>query len=308
MDILQLVFGFVILYFAGDALVTAAKSIALWLRVPAFVVSLTIVAFGTSAPELIVAIKAALDGVPQLALGNIVGSNIANILLVLGLPALLFKLGSMTTDVRNDLITVLAATLFFLFFVGDGALGPGDGILFLIFFFGIVFGTVYSAFRQMASDPREEAAIPELTPKLTIFYLVIGLIGLPAGAAFLVEGAIGIAEELDVPSAVIGLTIVAIGTSLPELTTTLLAARRGAADVAIGNVIGSNIFNLLAIGGTASLFGPFMVDLKLFYAEFLLMGLCILLIIPYALQKAPLNRIWGGSFCSIYIVYLVMLF
>ena len=258
-DFLLVVGGIVVLLAGGEFLVRGATALARRLGVPALIVGLTIVAFGTSAPEMVVSVFAALEGEPGLALGNIVGSNIANILLVLGVPAIFAVLATNLKGVGRNTLIASAATALFIFMSIDGELSLNEGYILAA---GIVAYLVFLAFTAMAHA--EDPVLAEMTdvdhmeglPKsaaLIGIYTLAGVVLLPAGAQLIVTGASGIASTMGVPQALIGLTIVAIGTSLPELATALVAAMRRQAEMAIGNVIGSNIFNLLAVGGITAI-------------------------------------------------------
>jgi cation:H+ antiporter len=251
--------GIVILLFGGDMLIRGAAAIAKRAKIPPLIVGLTIVAFGTSAPELVVSIDAALSGAPGLALGNIVGSNIANVLFVLGLPALFGVIGTQTTGVKRNALFALLAGAALILVSRDGSISLAEGgVLFaLIFvFIGIL---AISALRAKGSDPLlaevaelEEAASKSSMPGI-IVALVVGIIALPFGAHMIVVGGTAAAGLLGVSDAVIGLTALAIGTSLPELATVVAAVMRRQGDLAIGNVLGSNVFNVFAVGGATGL-------------------------------------------------------
>ncbi len=269
MDLLFAGIGLLILLLAGDALVRGAVNLALRLGIPALIVSLTIVAFGTSAPELIISIQAVLEDAPGIALGNVVGSNTANVLLVLGVPALMKGLQTGAHDTTQKLSRhdggqplVHRAVLFRTADLGARAADaglPGRHLR------RPVPRSAHPSPQQSAAaaaavqdgDDLEEVegADPEMRWWKIIAFLVLGLIGLPMGASILVDAAVNIATAIGVSETVIGLTLVAVGTSLPELATTVMACLRNKADVALGNVIGSNLFNLLAIIGIASFFG-----------------------------------------------------
>jgi len=306
MAYLLVVGGLVLLVFGGDALVRGAVNLSLKLGISALVVSLTIVAFGTSAPELLIVIQSAFEGVPQLAMGNIIGSNIANVLLVLGLPALIFGIASQGTDTRRDYFLMIAASLLFIALVFTMPFGPLVGAILFLAMIGIIGSTVYYATKSgdtssVIAEEVEEAHDPLWK---AVMFLILGLIALPLGAKFLVDGSIEIATRYGISEAVIGLTIVAIGTSLPELATSVAAAYRRQADVAIGNVLGSNLFNLLAIGAVAAFFGPVPVDPQFLKLDLWVMLAASALLLPYVIWHANLNRVWGVAFCLAYAGYM----
>ena len=315
MDWLYVAVGLVILLLAGDSLVKGAVNMSLRLGVPALIVSLTIVAFGTSAPELLISIQAIWDGVPGLALGNVVGSNTANVLLVLGVPALLATMHTSECDTRHSYLQMIAATILF---VVLAFFGPFNGISGIILLFALGAMLVHAALSakkhrkdakaEETDDDEEEieGADPSLGWGKILLFLGLGLIGLPLGASLLVDGSVNIARNFGISETVIGLTLIAIGTSLPELATTVMAALRRQADVALGNVIGSNMFNLLGIMGVASLVGTIPVDQQFLNFDLWVMLGASLVLIPFVFLKMDLNRIWGIILSVGYVVYLLV--
>ncbi|SDZ01899.1 cation:H+ antiporter [Jannaschia faecimaris] len=300
-EFLMVALGLVILIAAGDTLVRGAVNLALRLGIPALVVSLTVVAFGTSAPELLVSVQAILDGAPGLALGNVVGSNTANVLLVLGIPAMIAVMHTSGHDTRRDFFYMLAATVLFIALCLTGTLVWWHGIILLTALFAVLTVT----FMASRGDVVEvEGAEPGLSGSKMAIYLVLGLIGLPLGANLLVEGSTSIARAYGVSETVIGLTLVAIGTSLPELATTVMAAIRRHADVALGNVIGSNLFNLLGIMGVAVLVGPIPVDAGFLSKDLWVMLGATLLLVPFVFLGRNITRLWGISLSAMYLAYL----
>ena len=306
--------GLLILLLAGDALVRGAVNMALRLGVPALLVSLTVVAFGTSAPELLIAIQGVRDGVPGLALGNVVGSNIANILLVLGIPALISRMSAAGLDLRKSYVVMVVATLLFIAVSLVGTIGTASGIVLLVALAAILSWQARGALQarrasKAAPDEEEvEGADPEMRWWKIALYLVLGLIGLPLGADILIDSATTIAERVGVSDTLIGLTLVAVGTSLPELATSAVAAWKGKADVALGNVIGSNMFNLLAIIGIASLFGDIPADPEIMSFDVWIMLLTALILAPFVfVPRIWLGRRVGAVFCTAYALYIVAL-
>lgn len=302
--------GLVLLLFAGDVLVKGAVNLSLRLGVPAFIVSLTVVAFGTSAPELLISVQAIWDGVPGLALGNVVGSNTANILLVLGIPALLATMHTSECNTRETYLEMLAATALFIGLCAFGVLNWISGVILLIALAAMLGHAMYvmMSHRETACDDAEEVegADPNMPWRRVLAFLALGLIGLPLGANLLVEGSVNIARTFGISETVIGLTLVAIGTSLPELATTVMAALRRQADVALGNVIGSNMFNLLGIMGVASLVGNVPVDPEFMRFDLWVMLAASLLLIPFVFFRHDINRIWGIVLSILYALYLVV--
>ena len=312
--------GLVILLLAGDALVKGAVNLALRLGVPALLVSLTIVAFGTSAPELLIAISAILDGAPGLAIGNVVGSNIANVLLVLGVPALIAGLDTSHCDTRRNYVFMLIGTLLFMALCFVGPLTHWHGFLLLGLLAYVLVDTWRTAKAQRArpadaaSGPAAEetpedleGADPSISGWKICVFLLLGMIGLPLGADLLVDNAVEIATRLNVPETVIGLTLVAIGTSLPELATTVSATLRRQADVALGNVIGSNMFNLLAIIGISVQVGPIPVDPAILSFDLWAMLATTLLLAPFVFTKIQMGKRVGIGLTALYAAYLFVL-
>lgn len=304
--------GLVILLLAGDALVRGAVNLSLRLGVPALIVSLTVVAFGTSAPELLISIQAVIDNAPGIALGNVVGSNIANVLLVLGIPALLAGgLHTSQYDTRKSFVTMLAVSLLFTGVCFFGPIGWPHGLLLLAVMAAVLWDQVRDALvhrNGVAREPRiEELEGADLGMpgwKIAVF-VGLGLVGLPLGADLLVDSSIVIARRFGVSETVIGLTLIAVGTSLPELATTVMAALRRQADVALGNVIGSNIFNLLTIIGIAALVGRIPVDPVFLRFDLWVMLGAALLLAPFVFStRRDMTKRWGILFAALYAAYL----
>ena len=298
--------GLAILVLAGDMLVKGAVNLSLRVGIPALIVSLTVVAFGTSAPELLVSIQAVLEHSPGLAVGNVVGSNTANILLVLGLPAWISRLHTAGTDTRKTYLVMLAASVFFVFIAALGPIGWPQGLVFLMLLTAILFDQGRAARRSRKTKAENvEGVDPGMRGWKIAAFIILGMIGLPVGADLLVDAAQEIARDYGVSDAMIGLTLVAVGTSLPELATTVVAAIRRQADVALGNVIGSNLFNLLGIIGVASLFGTIPIDPGFLKFDFWVMIGASLLIAPFVFsQSRELTRRYGFPLVVLYVVYI----
>lgn len=302
--------GLVILLLAGDALVRGAVNLSLRIGIPALIVSLTVVAFGTSAPELLIAIKATVADAPGIALGNVVGSNTANILMVLGIPALLSRLHTSECDTRRSYVQMIAATALFMGLAWFGVFTLWSGLVLLAALAIVMYDATAKAraHRAACAGPSDEEDIEEADPNMPgwriAVYLLLGLIGLPLGASLLVDNATIIARTYGVSETVIGLTLVAVGTSLPELATTVMAALRRQADVALGNVIGSNMFNLLAIIGVATFFGPIPVDPEFLEMDLWVMLGASLLLIPFVFFHRDITRRWGFALIALYCIYI----
>jgi cation:H+ antiporter len=258
--ILILVLGLVLLYFGAEGLVRGSSSLALRLGVGPLLVGLTVVAFGTSTPELVVSLKAAYLGQGDISVGNVVGSNICNIGLILGFCALIIPIKVASQIVRVDTPIMIGVTALAMALLYDGALTRVEGIILFILLLVYVLFSIRLA-RKQVSDPlagefSEEIKISKWGTWEDIAFIVGGLVMLVFGARFLVEAAIDIAKAFGLSEAVIGLTIVAVGTSLPEFATSLVAALKKEADIAVGNIVGSNIFNILGILGISSAVTP----------------------------------------------------
>lgn len=304
--------GLLILLLAGDALVRGAVNLSLRIGIPALIVSLTVVAFGTSAPELLISIKAVMDNVPGIALGNVVGSNTANILLVLGIPALLATMHTSECNTRKSFNHMIAASLLFIALAYRGVFDWISSLILLAALAAMLYDAARDARAHKSADAASpavdeeelEGVDPDMPGWRIALFLVLGLVGLPLGASLLVENATIIAKAFGVSDTVIGLTLVAIGTSLPELATTVMAALRRQADVALGNVIGSNMFNLLGIIGVAGLVGPIAVDPAFLQFDLWVMLAASLVLVPFVYLNQNINRVWGIALTALYAVYL----
>jgi len=314
MSYLMLIAGFAILASAGDFLVRGSVLLADRLGIPPLVIGLTIVAFGTSAPELFVSIRAVLHDAPGIAIGNVVGSNIANIFLVLGLPALIKTSECNDQGVGRNVAYMLGATLLFIALCFFSPLVFWQGAL--LFLLLVLFladsarlalnnGTGRSDFEEEANELIGEAGTVSKSLALTFLLILVGIIGLPIGTHLTVNGASDIAAALGVSKAAIGLTAVALGTSLPELVTTISCTYRGHGAVAIGNILGSNLFNILAVMGVTSMLAPVPVPDSILQIDLWVMLAAALIITPYALGKACLTRLPAALFLIAYVAYIV---
>lgn len=257
-NILFIVLGLGLLVFGGSWLLKAAVALSLRLNIPKIVIGMTVVSFATSAPELIVSIKAALDGFPDLALGNVVGSNIANIALVLGITVLLgaidVKKGFYTTDWP---VMMIASLLFFFFIYFDAEIQRHEGIIMLVFLFAFLIYLL--RFQKPAVEdemPEDDVLLPNYK---TALFLILGGIALWGGSELLISGAVGMASYYGVSERVIAITVVSVGTSIPELAASVIAVIKKEKAISLGNLLGSNIFNLLAVLGITSIITPIKV-------------------------------------------------
>ncbi|MCK0095385.1 calcium/sodium antiporter [Yoonia sp. F2084L] len=293
--------GLVALLVGGEALVRGAVIIARWIGLSPLVIGLTLVGFGTSTPELMTSLIAAFDGLPGIALGNVIGSNIANILLILGLSAVIAPVAAGAFFGRDGWV-MLAATGLCVVLMLSGVIGLVGGLICVV---GLAVYLLVTL-RAGAADPLDLS--PAVAPAWQgALFFVAGLVGIVLGAGWLVDGASAIARSFAVSDAVIGLTIVAVGTSLPELATSVIAARRGQGAMAVGNVIGSNIFNILGILGITVLFTPLAVpDEMLGLSLWVFVGAAIA---PLILMRlfGRLGRLSGGLLVLAYAAYTVTL-
>ncbi len=297
---------------AGDVLVRGAAALARHWGVPALIVGLTIVAFGTSAPELVVSVGAVLDGVGNMAAGNVVGSNIANILLALGLPALIMAVPTNMSGVARNTFICVVATLSFiaLALVGNplarwqGAILFAGIVIYLVWMFALArAGVDETILEEMAEIDEGRDGLPTSVVK-DIVYVVAGLVGLFLGGELIVGNGITLASTLGVSETIIGLTIVAIGTSLPEIATVIVGTLRGHSEVALGNVLGSNVFNTFAVMGAAALAGPVPIESQLFVFDFWVMLVATAALLLFVLTRKPIGRKTGAIFVLAYLAYL----
>lgn len=293
------------LYIGAGWLVKGSSEIALKANISNLVIGLTIVAFGTSAPELVVSLNASLSGQGDIAIGNIVGSNIFNIALILGISAAIYPLQAKRQLTRLDIPILIAATIAITILFWDGKLGRVEGIFFLV---GIIAYTLFSLYYSRKHEKKVEEQSGELEKQpdpwyKDVLYILGGLAILIFASNLLVDNAVSIAQELGVSEAVIGLTIVAAGTSMPELATSVVSALKKNPDIAIGNIVGSNLFNILAIAGTSSVVHPIVSDNINFIDLLVMLGLTLLLL-PLAKSGQKISRAEGWLLILIYVGYL----
>jgi cation:H+ antiporter len=313
-NLIFLLLGIVLLTAGGEALIRGSLAAAKRLGVSPLLSGLVIVGFGTSAPELVVSVNAAIEGRPDIAIGNVVGSNIGNILLILGICALITPLVVKPLALRRDAVTVVAASILFLILVGGSALGRQDAAIFLVALLMYLAWAYWSErFHGAPSGEVHKAEANELStvPKTVLWMVVavvLGLLLLIGGSQVLLMGAVGIAEHFGVSEAVIGLTLVAVGTSLPELSISVIAAIRRHADVAVGNILGSNIFNLLGILGVSALLQPLPVSERILqFDQWVMLGTSLLLLI-FLYTGRRLSRVEGGILLLSYGAYVWLSF
>ena len=296
--------GFVLLIGGAEYLVKGAVAIANKLKIPAIIVGLTIVAFGTSTPEFVVSIKAAFNGVAGIAIGNIVGSNIANILFILGVTSVIYPVVCNRKEFLRDYKFLLLVNVLFVCFAITGKFVCWQGLVLL----ALLFAFIYFNYRNSKDNDASEDTVSILASKswwVVVLITIAGLIAIMYGADLLVKGAVDIARILGVSEEIIGLTIVAVGTSLPELATTVVAALRKQNGVALGNIVGSNIWNIVFIMGLTSTIIDVEVPRQFLLYDIWVMVLATMLLFPIMLSQNKISRIEGGVFLLIYMAYLV---
>ena len=303
-DILLVMGGLALLVLGGDLLVKGAVNLALRLGITPLVVGLTVVAFGTSAPELLVSLSAALGGSSGIALGNVVGSNIANVLVILGFTALVSVITTKGHDLRESWAMMMGASVLLIGLAVTGRIGMWGGIALLLALVAVLW-------RQLSTGGVDEDEIEGAEPGARGFRIALwlggGLIALPLGANLLVNGATQIAQEFGISDTVIGLTLVAIGTSLPELAASVAAALKGRADMALGNVVGSNIFNILAILGITSIVTPLPIPPEMLRLDLWVMLGTSALLAPFLFKGIALTRPVGAALLAGYAAYVWVL-
>ncbi|MBN67341.1 MAG: sodium:calcium antiporter [Rickettsiales bacterium] len=303
---LQIIGGLLMLVAGGEALVRGAVSIARALGIPIIVIGLTIVSLGTSAPEMVISVHASLSGHPDIALGNVIGSNIANVLLVLGATALIYPVTVEPDMIRRDGMLMVLVTVLLVIFMATGVLTRLEGGIFL----AVMAGYLFYLWRTVRSGKNKEL-VEELKEETDVHYptwlacvmLAAGLGLLMLGADILVGGASDFARILGVTEGVIGLTIVAVGTSAPELVTCVVAAYRRHSDIAIGNVVGSNLFNIFAVLGVASVIAPIPVSPQFWEVDIWIAVAVSLILLPIMLTGKTVSRLEGGLLLAGYIAY-----
>ncbi len=308
LSFIELLVGLAILTVSADLLVRGSVEIAERLHIPPLIVGLTIIAFGTSTPELVVSLKAAFAGSGGIAIGNIVGSNIANILIVLGLPSIIRATTCEASGTTRNFAFMVFITLAFLYLCWDGVLTRTDGFLMLAMFAGFFIDQILCARRARNAVDREAVEGVPGSIWVAVAFTLAGLVSLPFAARAVVEGAIDVAKMYGVTETAIGVTLVALGTSLPELAATTMAALRGHSAIAIGNAIGSNIFNILAVMGLTATIIPVGVPAEFFEFEIWAMIAATLFLAPFVVFCWPIGRLTGIAMTLAYvlIVYIAL--
>ncbi len=316
MTYIQLVGGLIYLLMGGDLLVRGAVALARKARVSPLVIALSLVAFGTSLPELVVAVQAVLAGHPSIAIGSVVGSNIANVFLVTGAPAVIYPLACASSSERRDAVLMVAVSVLFVLLCAAGDISRSGGLVLLAGLAAIAGLTLRALARSYLVEKRRRAAPLEwvlglpTNNWLIALFIVAGVFGLPVGARLLIEAAVELAHQLGVSETIVGLTIVAAGTSLPELATTVTAAVQRHTEVAVGTVVGSNMFNILAILGTAALLSsvPLPVPRSFLSLDLPVMLGGALILTMLIWRGQPIGRLAGALLLMGYCSYVLALF
>jgi cation:H+ antiporter len=307
--IILLIIGLIVLIVGGDYLVKGSSSIALRLHLSPLVVGLTIVAFGTSAPELLISIQSALKGSPDIAMGNVVGSNICNLALVLGLTAVINPVKVQTNSLRIDWPMTMGASILLFLVVREGELGAIEGVIFLIaisiyLVLIIVQSRIDMKSKMRAKDGQDIPDAPNKQMWKDITFIMLGCVALYYGSEWFVSSAKDLALSLGVEERVVGLTVVALGTSLPELVTAAVASYKGETDLALGNLMGSNIFNILSILGITAIITPIHVHAVILNKDIIWMLMITLMILPLMIVRREVGRADGVVLLIVYTVYI----
>lgn len=319
---IAVIIGLIVLVWSADKFVDGAVGVARFCGMSTLLIGMVIVGFGTSAPEMVVSALSAVQGNPELALGNAYGSNIANIALILGVTALISPILVQRSVLKKDLPLLIGVTVLSIALLLDGSVSRLDGIIFLLVFFAVMGFNIYKekkaagkAAEAAASESSEASADTESETPMglgkSIGLLVLGMALLVASSRALVWGAVEIARSLGVSDLLIGLTIVAIGTSLPELASSIAAARKGEDDLAVGNIIGSNLFNTLMVVGIAATISPMAgIEQDVLYRDMPLMGVLTLSLLVLGYRRkgdGRINRVAGFVLLAVYVLYLLAL-
>lgn len=313
--ILALIVGLALLVWSADRFVEGSASTARHFGMPPLLIGMVIVGFGTSAPEMVVSALASIDGNAGIALGNAYGSNICNIALILGVSALINPIMVHSTVLRKELPILTLLTVLSVVLIADLDLSRLDAAILLLVFVGLMAWTIYQGLKRkddsLANEIETETAEKAMPLKRAVFWLVAGLLLLIASSRILVWGAVEIAQIFGVSDMIIGLTIVAVGTSLPELASSVIAARKGEHDIALGNILGSNLFNTLAVVGIAGTIHPFAVEPETLSRDMVVMGALTisLFLIGYGFRgrQGRINRFEGATLLLVYAGYTAWL-
>jgi cation:H+ antiporter len=305
-DLIQIIAGLILLFYGGNFLVTGSVRLARSLKISPFIVGATIIAFGTSAPELAVAILAVLDGTSELAMGNVIGSNIANIGLALGLTSLTCAISIAPDRLKRESIPLLLASFLILLIAWDLQINRYEGI-FMVCLLGLYIWQSFKHKEDFSEEPEEESNLFEgKGPALQTLLITLGLVTLVEGAELLVEGGVSIARSFEISEWFIGITIVAIGTSLPEIVSSLIAAKRGHGEMAIGNIFGSNIFNILMVLGITATLHPLHIQEPIQSDLIIATAITLLLVAMITFGNHYLGKLKGTVLLLAYFAYIVV--
>lgn len=309
---LAIVLGLILLIWSADRFIEGAASTANHLGMPPLLIGILVVGFGTSAPEMVVSAIAALEGNPSLALGNALGSNIVNIALILGATALISPIIVESTIIKKEMPLLMLIVVLIGYMLIDNTLTLLEGIILLTGFFSLITWSVIMGLKNkrdaLAKEVNAELKVHAMSLGWSLLWLLIGLVVLVLSSRLLVWGAVGVAKDLGISDLIIGLTIVALGTSLPELASSIIAARKGEHDIAIGNIVGSNMFNILAVIGIATVIQPIeTIEAEIFSRDWSIMAALtfILFLMAFNLKKTNgcITRLKGAVLLCSYIAY-----
>lgn len=306
MEYVLLIGGLIVLIIAGEALVRGAVGVALKFNIPTLVIGMTIVSFGTSAPELLVSLKAALNDHPELAIGNVIGSNIANIALVLGITTMILPIVVKRPTARIDWPIMMVTIILFYIFILDQKIVWYEGVVLTLGLVAFNYYMFWSAKKDKEIEVLDEETeeVKKSSILVNILYIAGGAIGLVLGASWLLDGAVVIASNFGVSEHVIGVTIVAFGTSIPELITSLVAAFKKHTDISLGNLIGSNIFNILGVVGITAMVKEIPVSMQVITNDiYWVLGISFL-VFPLMIIGYKINRLRGFALFAAYCIYI----
>ncbi|PKR80326.1 hypothetical protein CW751_10770 [Brumimicrobium salinarum] len=311
-NIVLIIVGLVLLIAGGEYLVKGAVGISVKAKLSKLVIGVTVVSFGTSTPELLVSLQSASEGLPEIAIGNVIGSNVANIALVLGVTVLIFPIPVARNTIRFDWPMMMLASVLFFVFSLDLNLSRWEGLILFLLLLGFIIFIIFNTRKTTRLNKTESPEIEALTAKISIWkhigFLLIGLLGLYFGSNWLIEGAKSLAVEAGISKHVIGITIIAFGTSVPELATSVVAAYKKETDISVGNLIGSNIFNIMAVLGLTAIVQPIAVaENVLNYDMYWMIGIALLLF-PMMIFGRKIGRFSGVLLLGLYITYIITLF
>lgn len=316
LSVFLIVVGFVLLIKGADFLVEGSSNIAKKFHIPEIIIGLTIVSIGTSMPELFVSTTASINGYSDMSIGNIIGSNLCNLLLILGLSAMIRPIKFQRETILIEIPMCLVITIIFMIFCNtSGMIQKSEAKILIILFIMFIIYTIIMGKKGEQFDKDKETVVEiqienkPISMIKSIIFIILGIIGLKIGGDLTVENSLVIARQFNVSEKVIGLTILAIGTSLPELVTSVTAAIKGNSDIAIGNIIGSNFFNILFIIGISALISPLAYNFTYnIQMTILIIAMLVLALFPVIPPKNEMSRFNGGIYLMLYLIYMIILF